>query len=114
MVTGQHMVTYKQWCLYRSELSPDDKIFLSGLAVELDIIVPEPVEYTATNGTRWRYTAENPHIRIETTCEKQEMMLQLKYGDELVLQQVTTLHETYTQIPKHDEIHRSYYSSRSR
>ena len=52
--------------------------------------MPEWQDFETLNGTRWRYQNENPYIKITTTCEKQEMMLKLKYGDELVLSETTT------------------------
>jgi hypothetical protein len=51
--------------------------------------MPEWQDFETLNGTRWQYQNENPYIKITTTCEKQEMMLKLKYGDALLLSETT-------------------------
>lgn len=82
------MITRKIWALYKPDANEVDSIFLFGLGCKIEVVLPEPFDIESIDGKRWKYTASNPHIKIETTCEKQESMLQLKYGDSLVLMQV--------------------------
>lgn len=89
------MITQKLWTLYKPDATEIDATFLFGLDCEVEVVVPEWQDFVTSNGTRWRYQNENPHIEITTTCEKQEMMLKLKYGDELVLSETTTSFPDY-------------------
>ena len=82
------MKTKKIWALHKPDANEIDSVFLFGLGCTVEVILPEPYEIESMDGKRWKYTAQNPYIKIETTCEKQESMLQLKYGDRLVLMQV--------------------------
>lgn len=97
------MITYKLWILRKTDVDQIDATFLIGLGCHIEVVHPEPYDFTTSNGTRWRYTAERSFIRIETTCENQEMMLQLKYGDLLELVQVShSESEIYTQISEYE------------
>ncbi len=82
------MITRKMWALYKPDADKTDSIFLFGLDCKVEVVLPEPFDIESMDGKRWKYAASNPCIRIETTCEKQESMLQLKYGDKLVLMRV--------------------------
>ncbi len=82
------MITKKIWILRKPDATHIDATFLIGLDCYVEVVLPDPIEVVSSDGKRWKYTQENPHIKIETTCEKQESMLKLKYGDELVLTQV--------------------------
>jgi hypothetical protein len=82
------MITKKIWILRKSNTTEIDATFLFGLDCNVEVVLPEPFEIESMDGKKWKYTASTPHIKIETTCEKQESMLKLKYGDELVLTQV--------------------------
>ena len=66
--------------------------------------MPEWQDFETLNGTRWQYQNENPYIKITTTCEKQEMMLKLKYGDALLLS------ETPTSFLDYEDFHMAPYS----
>jgi hypothetical protein len=79
------MITKKLWTLSKPDATEIDATFLFGLGCEVEVVMPEWQDFETSNGTRWRYQNENPYIKITTTCEKQEMMLKLKYGDELQL-----------------------------
>lgn len=83
------MITKKIWTLSKPDATEIDGTFLFGLGCSFELVVPEPIEFTAPTGSRWRYiyTPDLPYIKIETTCEKQEMLLKLKYGDALVLKE---------------------------
>lgn len=82
------MITKKIWTLIKPDANDADAIFLTGLNCKIEIHIPEPIEFSTLNGTQVRYTAETPTIEITTTCEKQEMMLKLKYGDDLSIKQI--------------------------
>ena len=59
--------------------------FLHELGCQIRITEPEYREIGATDTTlRFRTIVKSAEFRITTTCEKQEIMLQLKYGDGLV------------------------------
>jgi hypothetical protein len=98
------MITKKLWILQKLDATRADATFLFGLGCTVEVVIPDPIEFTAATGTRWQYT-DHPHIKIETTCEKQEMMLKLKYGNELRLIQVYhTTPDTHTFFPGYENI----------
>jgi len=94
------MITKKIWILNKPDATQSDSIFLFGLGCEVEVIIPEWQDFETSNGTRCRYLNENPYIEITTTCKKQEMMLQLKYGDELKIKSVV-----HTKLMPYKEIH---------
>jgi len=79
--------TKKIWQLETVNLNSIDATYINGLGCDITIERDDPVELSCTGGT-YQYTANRPRIIIETSCEKQESMLKLKYGSELVLMQV--------------------------
>ena len=81
-------MTKKVWILYKPDADYSDATYIMGLGCEVEVIMPKWYEFTSVNGIRSQYLAENPHIEIVTTCEKQESMLYLKYGDELRLKHI--------------------------
>lgn len=94
------MIIRKTWRLYKPDATQIDARFIVGLGCAVEIITPEPIELIATDGSRWKVAKNSPQIEITTTCEKQEMMLKLKYGEELLLYQVFhTTPNTRTHIP---------------
>jgi hypothetical protein len=89
------MNTQKLWTLSKPDATQSDATFLFGLGCEVNVVMPEWQYVETSNGTRCQYLNENPYIKITTTCEKQEMMLKLKYGDKLVLEETTTSFPDY-------------------
>ena len=87
------MTHKKIWTLNKPNADYADATYIMGLGCEVEVIVPEWQDFETSNGTRWRYQNENPYIEIKTTCEKQESMLYLKYGDELRLK--TIIHRKF-------------------
>ena len=79
----------KTWHLYIEPFTKVDYIWITGLGCVLTIKNPEPEEVTLPSGTR-RYFKAAPWIEVETTCEKQQSMLQLKYGESLYLKAIKT------------------------
>jgi hypothetical protein len=99
------MITKKVWVLRKPDASEIDAKFLFGLDCKVEVKIPEPFEVESLDGKRWNIAREVPYIKIETTCEKQETMLKLKYGEELVLIQVVhTPSLTRTVIPGYENI----------
>ena len=79
------MIVKKIWVLDKPNATHVDATYIMSLGCEVEVIVPTPLEFTSPVGTQWHYMPENPRIEIITTCEKQESMLYLKYGDALHL-----------------------------
>jgi hypothetical protein len=98
------MIIKKLWTLSKPDATQSDATFLFGLGCEVKVVMPEWQDFITSNGTRWRYQNENPYIEIITTCEKQETMLKLKYGDNLVLEETTTF------FPEHENINMASHS----
>ena len=84
------MTHKKIWTLYKPKADYTDATYIMGLGCEVEVIMPKWEEFEIAGGTRGRYCAKDPYIEIKTTCEKQESMLYLKYGDELQL--ISTIH----------------------
>jgi hypothetical protein len=82
------MIVKKIWTLFKPNADRADVAFLSGLGCECEVIIPEPLQFEYM-GQKYKYNGvEWPTIKITTTCEKQEMMLKLKYGDDLQIKQI--------------------------
>ena len=79
------MTHKKIWTLYKPDANYSDATYIMGLGCAVEVIMPKPVEFETSAGTRWHVLNEHPYIEITTTCEKQESMLYLKYGDDLRL-----------------------------
>jgi hypothetical protein len=82
------MAHKKIWTLYKPNADYSDATYITSLGCEVEVIIPKPFEFETSAGTRWHVQNEHPHIEIITTCEKQESMLYLKYGDELRLKMI--------------------------
>ena len=92
-------VVKKIWQLHTLPLTESDVAYVQGLGCNFQISEFEPQEITM-NGKIYQMVAKSPMVTITTTCEKQECMLKLKYGDELQLRQLFhTISDTYTLIP---------------
>jgi hypothetical protein len=89
------MIKRKIWALHRPDATVIDATFIIGLECHVEVVVPEPQVITATDGSQWHVGAGSPFIRITTTCDKQESMLKLKYGDDLKILQI------FHSIPDH-------------
>lgn len=87
------MTHKKIWTLYKPDANYADATYIMGLGCEVEVIMPKPVEFETSAGTRWYVQNDHPHIEIITTCKKQESMLYLKYGDEIRLK--TIIHRKF-------------------
>ena len=94
------MTHKKIWTLFKPNATTIDATYIVSLGCEVNVIMPESIELTATDGSRWKVANNYPQIEIITTCEKQESMLYLKYGDELRLKEIIhrKLEPTYADI----------------
>ena len=77
---------YKVWALTVSSLNESDIVWLQGLKVETK--VEHLTNKVYTQGQMVSRVVTGLKIDVITTCEKQETMLKLKYGDDLVLKSV--------------------------
>lgn len=75
-------VRFKTWVLFNQSITPDGAAFLksAGIGVRVEI-EPEKIDWRGVS-----YSYVNKHrIEFETTCDKQETMLKLKYGKDILL-----------------------------
>jgi hypothetical protein len=72
----------KTWKIYPEFLHSNDVDFIK--ALDCNIIVLAPPTYKLP-GTNRELVIASGIIIIETTCEKQELLLKLKFGDNLIL-----------------------------
>jgi hypothetical protein len=77
------MQTVKTWALAKSWLDDSDIIWLKGLGVDLQSETLTDKVYLQGQVIT-EYVTGYRH-EITTTCSKQETMLKLKYGDDLIL-----------------------------
>lgn len=82
------MKTVKTWKLRKPFLSECDSVWIVSNSDNLNV-----VNDTCYPVTEYGYDFKNPvagpsEILITTSCEKQESMLQLKYGNLLILQRI--------------------------
>lgn len=92
------MITKSCWELIKPNADETDAIFISGLGCIIKVDIPEPVTFSTHAGTFQYNSGKLPTIQITTTCEKQESMLKLKYGDALYLK-----HRIHTALRPYDE-----------
>lgn len=77
------MQTYRVWALAINQITNNDVIWLKGLGVDVKVEALTNQVYSFGNKVTEYVTGHK--IDVITTCEKQETMLKLKYGDNLVL-----------------------------
>jgi hypothetical protein len=91
------MIVKKIWSLYKPDADYTDTTFIYGLNCDIEVDIPELLELTH-NGKTYEFANGFPKIAITTTCEQQEMMLKLKYGDDLIIKQII-----HTKLNPHSE-----------
>lgn len=79
------MITKKIWTLVKPDADETDALFLTSLGCIIEVNISEPLQFSTHAGTFQYNSGRMPTIEITTTCEKQESMLHLKYGDALRL-----------------------------
>lgn len=85
-------ITRKEWILYKDKFDNTDYTWITGLGCHVEVDRDDPKE-VQMYGQTFHYLGRNPMIIVFTTCEKQESMLKLKYGDDLGLR------STYNELP---------------
>lgn len=81
------MQTVKTWVLAKSYLDDSDVIWLTGLGIDLQSETLTDKVYLQGQVITEYVTGYK--FELITTCSKQETMLKLKYGEDLVLTKVT-------------------------
>lgn len=76
------MDTYKIWALCINDITHNDTLWLQGLGVEVKCEALTNRVYSAGFAVSEYVTGYK--IDVITTCDRQETMLKLKYGDDLV------------------------------
>lgn len=77
------MDTYKVWALCQNQITDNDALWLRGLGVEVKCEALTNRVYSS--GFTVSQYVTGYKIDVITTCDRQETMLKLKYGDDLVL-----------------------------
>ena len=77
----------KIWKLYIDNSVTDHRIeYLKNIGCDLEIFPLQTEDiYSSCGKLSYRIITEAPYIKITTTCEKQEIVLKLKFGDDLIL-----------------------------
>jgi hypothetical protein len=93
-------IVKKIWIISRPRFTKADALLLNGLDCEYKMTESEPEEIHLHNQT-YQYVGTIPKLTIVTTSDRQEDMLKLKYGDELLLLQVyhEVTYKPWTKIP---------------
>lgn len=84
------MNAVKTWIITKSDLDQSDFSWLKGAEMHVWVEQPETRTFTTAGGGYYQYMADPVTILAETTTEKQEVMLKLKYGESLILRSIET------------------------
>lgn len=76
-------VRCKTWALIQNELGQDDLLWFTGIGVRVNVERPSHSFNDMNGGIKRIYG--KPNITIESETKKQENLLQLKYGGNLLL-----------------------------
>lgn len=75
-------MSYRIWTLKCDSITNESGAFLASL--DIKVRVTPAIQEIEHHGKLWQFRG-HAKIEIETTCKEQETMLQLKYGDDLIL-----------------------------
>jgi hypothetical protein len=75
----------KTWDLNLASYTQNDITWIQGLGCDFIARYPTPLEISLSNGITRHMTVRKPWLEITTISEKQQSMLQLKYGDSIFL-----------------------------
>lgn len=95
------MDTYRVWALTINQITSSDALWLKGLGVDVRC---EPLtnQIYASGKVVTEYVT-GYKIDVITTCDKQETMLKLKYGDDLVaksvINSISVPYENFDMVP---------------
>lgn len=87
--TYEH-ITYKVWTIDASEVTTNNVKFLTSQNITARIVQEDPRVFDV-GGQQYRYTGLAGRVEFETTCEDQEIMLKLLYGNRLSLLTVSVV-----------------------
>lgn len=82
-------ITYKTWALDIEHITQNNLKFLKAYDVTARICYDQE-SFSTVSGQRYYY-GNKGHAEFLTTCSDQESMLQLLYGDKLILVSVETV-----------------------
>ena len=89
------MKTVKTWSLFQRSLDEADYAWISSNIDDIKVEYDTRYQLSA-DGSDWINPTQVPaEILITTSCEKQESMLHLKYGDRLKLYRVFNYADSY-------------------
>lgn len=80
-------VVKKIWTLRKTGFTTSDHLLIRGLDCEYQLYQEDPCTFEA-GGRLYKYAGLPPKMTIITTRTEQEDMLKLKYGEDLILEQV--------------------------
>ena len=76
---------FQKWWLREGDISADDVKFLVSLNIRVHVERPTHTFNSVVSSNKPITIAGTPRIEFTTTTEKQETMLKLKYGDDVLL-----------------------------
>jgi hypothetical protein len=83
MVIVANLITSKKWELLIHTLSEEDVLYIQKLGATVEITEPETIKFGTIISVAHVITSAK--IFIHTNCEQQELVLKLKYQDQLFL-----------------------------
>jgi len=85
MVNMYKSITNKKWELLIHPLLEEDVLYFEKLGATVEITEPETIKFGTIRGLSVAHVITSAKIFIHTNCEHQELVLKLKYQDQLVL-----------------------------
>lgn len=83
-------ITYKVWTIDVDSTVYGNIKFLTSIGIKATLMQDDP-KVIDWQGKSYRYAGRPSRVEFETTCEKQETMLKLLYGDKLLLMNVNVV-----------------------
>lgn len=77
-------ITYKVWTLNAGSVTQNNLTALTSKKITARLIQEDP-KVIDWSGNQYRYSGLPGRVEFETTCEEQELMLKLMYGNSLLL-----------------------------
>lgn len=80
-------ITYKVWTVDHESVTQNNLTTIISKKIQAKLIQDDP-RVIDQNGQHYRYSGLLGRVEFETTCEEQELMLKLLYGNKLKLMMV--------------------------
>ena len=77
-------VRYRTWMTRAALVTENHFVVLKSHNIPARYLINSDV-LTAPNGAHYRYASSDPRAEFETTCDEQDIVLQLLYGKDLIL-----------------------------